>query len=393
MTHQVGVAMDNFTFFNPTKIHFGKGQISQIASEVPAGAKVLLVAGGGSIKGNGVYDQVKEALGDRTVVEHWGVEANPDYDTLLPAVDICRRQGIDWVLAVGGGSVLDGAKFICAATQYEGEPWAFMQDFGASVKAALPLGTVLTLPATGSEANPASVISRRAIKEKLCFISPHVQPVFSILDPETTFTLPPRQIANGIGDAFCHVFEQYLTYPVNAAVQDQFSESILRVLIEEGPKTLANPSDYDARANLVWAATNALNGILGCGVPQDWATHMIGHELTALHGIDHACTLAIVLPELLEAQRAGKGAKLLQYAERVWGITEGDDDSRISAAITKTREFYESIGIRTRLRDYDVTADVAPQVAARLAARGTSAIGEKGDITPERVEAILRAAA
>ncbi len=385
--------MDNFTFHNPTRIHFGKGQIARIADELPGDAKVLLLAGGGSIKANGVYDQVKAALGARTVHEHWGVEANPDFDTLMPAVELCRREGISWVLAVGGGSVLDGAKFVCAAVPYAGDPWRILVDNGASVQSALPLGTVLTLPATGSEANMASVISRRAIQEKLHFLSPHVFPMFSVLDPETTFTLPPRQVANGIGDAFCHVLEQYLTYPVQAAVQDQFAESVLRVLITEGKKSYDNPTDYDARANLVWAATCALNGFIGAGVPQDWATHTIGHELTALHGIDHARTLAIVLPALLTAQQPSKRAKLAQYAERVWGVTTGTDDERAAAAIERTRDFYESIGIATRLSAYDVGAEVAPLVAKRLATRGLTGIGEHGDLTPERIEALLRAAA
>ena len=385
--------MENFTFHNPTRIHFGKGQIEKIREELPAGAKVLLLAGGGSIKANGVYDGVKAALGDRTVHEHWGVEANPDFDTLMPAVEICRREKIEWVLAVGGGSVVDGAKFVCAAVNYDGDPWNLVVDFGSSITSALPLGVVLTLPATGSEANSASVISRRSLKAKLAFMNPNVFPVFSVLDPETTFTLPPRQVANGIGDAFCHVVEQYLTYPAGAAVQDQFAESIFRVLIEEGPKTLAEPTNYEARANLVWAATCALQGVVGAGVPQDWSTHTIGHELTALHGIDHARTLAIVLPSLLETQRQTKGAKLLQFAERVWGIQEGDDEARITAAIAKTREFYESIGIPTRLQDYEVPIEVAAIVADRLRGRGMDAIGEHGDLTPERIEAILRAAA
>lgn len=385
--------MDNFTFHNPTRIHFGKGQIAKIADEIPADASVLLLAGGGSIKANGVYDQVKAALGARTVHEHWGVEANPDYDTLMPAVELCRQEQIGWVLAVGGGSVADGAKFICAAVEYDGEPWDFVENFGSSIQSALPLGVVLTLPATGSEANSASVISRRSIQSKLAFMSPKVFPVFSVLDPETTFTLPARQVANGIGDAFCHVLEQYLTYPAGAAVQDEFAESILRVLIAQGPATLANPTDYDARANLVWAATCALQGVVGAGVPQDWSTHTIGHELTALHGIDHARTLAIVLPSLLEAQRETKHAKLLQYAERVWGITDGDDATRVSAAIARTRTFYESLGIPTRLRDYEVSDDVATLVANRLRDRGANAMGEHGDLTPERVEAILQAAA
>lgn len=386
--------MDNFTFHNPTRIHFGRGQIAKLDRELPADARVLLLAGGGSIKQNGVYEQVKKALGSRAVFEFFGVEANPDYDTLMKAVEICRKEKVDWILPVGGGSVLDGAKFVAAAVPFTGsDPWEILTTQGTQLKTALPIGAVLTLPATGSEANGASVISRRAIKEKLAFISPVVFPKFSVLDPETTFSLPPRQIANGIGDAFCHVIEQYLTYPVDAAVQDRYAESILRVLIEVAPKTLANPTDYDARANLVWAATCALNGVISVGVPQDWATHTIGHELTALHGIDHARTLAIVLPNLMHVQRETKRGKLLQYAERVWDIREGTEDARIDAAIAKTRAFYESLGIKTRLSDYDVPASVATEVSKRLASRGVTAIGERGDLTPAKVEEILRLAA
>jgi NADP-dependent alcohol dehydrogenase len=386
--------MENFTFHNPTRIHFGRGQIAKLDHELPATARVLLLAGGGSIKQNGVYAQVKAALGARTVVEFFGVEANPDYDTLMRAVEIARWEQLDWILPVGGGSVLDGAKFVAAAIPYTGgDPWQILVTQGTKLTTALPIGAVLTLPATGSEANGAAVISRRAIQEKLAFISPVVYPKFSILDPETTFSLPARQIANGIGDAFCHVIEQYLTYPADAAVQDRFAESVLRVLINEGPKTLAHPTDYAARANLVWAATCALNGFIGVGVPQDWATHVIGHELTALHEIDHARTLAIVLPNLMHVQRATKRAKLLQYAERVWDIREGSDDARIDAAIAKTRAFYESLGIKTRLSDYNVSVATATEVAQRLAKRGVSAIGERGDITPAKVEEILRLAA
>jgi NADP-dependent alcohol dehydrogenase len=384
--------MENFTYHNPTRIHFGRGQIAMVDRELPPKARVLLLAGGGSIRQNGVYDQVRAALSGRTIFEFFGVEANPDYDTLMRAVAICRRDEVDWVLAAGGGSVLDGAKFVAAATPFKGEPWDILAK-NAKIKKALPIGAVLTLPATGSEANGAAVISRRTIKEKLAFISPLVFPRFSVLDPETTFSLPARQVVNGIGDAFCHVIEQYLTYPANAAIQDRFAESIMRVLLEEGPKTLASPTDYAARANLVWAATWALNNAIGMGVPQDWAAHVIGHELTALHGIDHARTLAVVLPSLLQVQRAVKREKLLQYAARVWDIREGDDDARIDAAIAATRKFYESLGIGTHLGDYGVTVDIAAEVARRLTARGLVQLGERGDITPAVVEKILRLAA
>lgn len=385
--------MENFSFHNPTRLHFGRGQIAKLAQELPATARVLLLAGGGSIRQNGVYDQVMAALGKRTVVEFFGVEANPDFDTLMRAVELCRREKIDWILPVGGGSVLDGSKFVAAAVRYAGDPWQILEQRLSALPHSLPIGAVLTLPATGSEANGAAVISRRATKEKLAFISPDVYPKFSILDPETTYSLPARQIANGIGDAFAHVVEQYLTYPADAAVQDRFAEGVMQTLIEVGPKTLAQPTDYAARSNLVWAATCALNGWIGVGVPQDWSTHMIGHELTALHDIDHARTLAIVLPSLLHVQRGTKGDKLLQYGARVWGITEGNREARIDAAIARTRAFYESIGIRTRLSDYGVSVDTAAEVARRLAARGMVKLGERGEITPATVEQILRLAA
>lgn len=383
--------MDNFTFANPTRLHFGRGQIAKLSEELPADARVLLVAGGGSIKHNGVYDQVRAALGDRFVVEFFGVEANPDFDTLMRAVELGRAEKVDWVLPVGGGSVLDGAKLVAAAIPYAGDPWEIITSLGEAVKAAVPLGAVLTLPATGSEANGTAVISRRATAEKLHFISPLTYPRFSILDPETTFSLPPRQVANGITDAFVHVVEQYLTFPVRAAVQDAFAESLLRVLLTEGPKTLADPTDYDARANLVWAATCALNGFIGVGVPQDWATHAIGHELTVLHEIDHGRTLAIILPQLLQAQRETKRAKLLQYAERVWDLREGSSEARIDAAIEKTRAFFESLGVPTRISDYAAADGTPAKVAARLAARGAVPLGEHQDLTAERIERLLLA--
>ncbi len=385
--------MENFTYFNPTRIHFGRGQIAAIDRELPAQSRILLLAGGGSIRANGVYDQVRKALGARTLLEFFGVEANPDYDTLMKAVEVCRREKVDWVLAAGGGSVLDGAKFVAAAVPYPGDPWEILTTRGAKLRSALPIGAVLTLPGTGSEANGAAVISRRSIRQKLAFIHPVAFPRFSILDPEVTFTLPERQIANGVADAFTHVMEQYLTFPARAAVQDRFAESVMHVLIDEGPRSVRNPSNYDLRANVVWAATWALNGAIGAGVPQDWASHMIGHELTALHGIDHARTLAVVMPSLLEVQRAKKRAKLVQFAGRVWEIEEGSDTARVAAAIARTRGFYESLGLPTRLKAYNLGAETASEVAGRLRERGMISIGERGDITPEVVERILREAA
>jgi NADP-dependent alcohol dehydrogenase len=380
--------MQNFEFWNPVKILFGKGQIARLRYEVPRDARVLLTYGGGSIKRNGVYEQVIAALGDRVVFEFGGIEPNPVYETLMRAVEVVKREGIDFLLAVGGGSTLDGTKFIAAAAKFEGRPWDILAQ-GAPVENAVPLGAVLTLPATGSEMNAFAVISRREAQEKLAFSTPKVYPRFSIVDPETTFSLPPRQVANGIVDAFAHVLEQYLTFPASAPLQDRCAESILLTLIEEGPKTLANPTDYDARANLCWCATMALNGLIALGVPQDWSTHMIGHELTAFHGLDHAQSLAVVFPGTMEARRGGKRAKLLQYGERVWGLREGDEDARIDQAIARTRAFFESLGVKTRLRDYGVPPETVQKISARFAERGWNGAGERQDLGPKQVEEVL----
>jgi len=380
--------MENFAFYNPVKILFGKGQIANIAAEIPTEAKILVIYGGGSIKTNGVYEQVKTALGGRNFLEFGGIEANPHLETLMKAVELIRTEGIDFLLAVGGGSVVDGTKFIAAAVPFEGDPWDILAK-QAVVKAALPFGAVLTLPATGSEMNTNSVVTKWATQEKLFFASPFVFPKFSVLDPETTYSLPVRQVSNGIVDAFTHVMEQYLTYPVNAPLQDRMAESILKTLIEEGPKTLADLGDYKARANVMWCATLALNGLIGVGVPQDWATHMIGHELTALHGIDHAQTLAIVLPNMLTVQRDRKREKLLQYADRVWGLVDGTEDARIDQAIQKTRDFFESVGVRTKLSDYGVGLDVIPLITDRFEKRGFVNLGEHHDVTPKVVEQVL----
>lgn len=381
--------MENFTFHNPVKVIFGKGQIAALGAEIPADAKILLTYGGGSIKQNGVYDQVRAALAGREVDEFGGIEPNPRYETLMRAVEQVRAGGHTFLLAVGGGSVADGTKFIAAAVPYAGDAWDIPAKRG-KITAALPLGVVLTLPATGSEMNTYSVVTKWATREKLAFGSPLLYPKFSVLDPETTFSLPTRYIGNGIVDAFTHTVEQYLTYPVDSPVQDRQAEGVLLTLIEEGPKTLADPTDYASRANFMWAATNALNGLFGAGVPQDWATHMIGHELTALYDIDHARTLAIVLPGVLRFKRAAKQAKLLQYGERVWGIREGDEETRITAAIERTRSFFESVGVPTRLSAYDIGADAIPTIVDKLASHGPVALGERQDIGIAEVTEILR---
>jgi NADP-dependent alcohol dehydrogenase len=382
--------MQNFEFFNPVSIVFGQGQIRKLSRLVPPGTKIMLAYGGGSIFKNGVYDQVKAAIPGYDVIEFGGIEVNPRYETLMKAVEIVKKENVGFILAVGGGSVLDGAKFIAAAALWEGgDPWEFLSNRKLTVTKAIPLGSVLTLPATGSEMNGNSVVTRISTTEKMAFNSNAVLPKFSILDPTTVFSLPEKQIANGVVDAFVHVIEQYLTYPVNSPIQDRFAESILITLIEEGPKVLANRSDYDAAANFMWAATMALNGLIGTGVPQDWATHMIGHELTAFHNIDHARTLAIVLPGIMQVKRENKREKLLQFGERVWGITSGTPDERIDTAITKTVAFFESFGIPTKLSAYHIGADFIPVVCTRFKDRGLTAIGERGDLTIEQISEIL----
>lgn len=383
--------MRNFIFHNPVKILFGEGQIANIASEIPAKARILLTYGGGSIKKNGVYDQVINSLKDYEIYEFSGIEPNPHYETLMKAVELCQLHKIDFILAVGGGSVLDGSKFIAAAAKFNGEPWDIL-DKQAPVTAAIPLGTVLTLPATGSEMNGGSVVTHVAKKLKRFFISPLVLPQFSVLDPTTTFSLPPRQIGNGVVDAFTHVMEQYLTYPCDAPLQDRMAESILQTLIEEGPKTFKNPTDYNARANVMWCATLALNGLLRCGVPEDWTTHMIGHEITVLHGLDHARTLAIILPAVMQIKAAQKRDKILQYAARVWGVTSGSDDQRIALAIAKTREFFESVGLPTRLSAYKLELKGVDIIPERLNALGMIALGEHQDTDDIQVLEILKAA-
>lgn len=383
--------MQNFDFYNPTRIVFGERTIARIDEFVPANARVLVLYGGESAKRNGTLDEVKAALGSRDVREFGGIEPNPTYETLMEAVALVRREHIDFLLAVGGGSVIDGTKFVAAAVPYEGEPWQILETRGRQVKEALPLGSVLTLPATGSEMNSAAVVTRRATVTKLPFRSPHVYPQFSVLDPTKTFTLPPRQVANGVVDAFVHIMEQYLTYPANGMAQDRFAEGLLQTLIEIGPKALAAPQDYAIRSNLMWVATLALNGLIGAGVPHDWATHMVGHELTARYDIDHGRTLAIVLPSMLQVRRDSKREKLLQYAARVWQIVEGSEDARIDAAIARTRDFFESLGVKTRLSDYGIGADAIDGLVAQLEGHGMTALGEHGDVTLDVSRRVLEA--
>jgi NADP-dependent alcohol dehydrogenase len=382
--------MNNFNFYNPVKILFGKGKIAELGRNIPQNARILMTYGGGSIYKNGVYEQVKEALKNFTVVEFGGIEPNPRYETLMKAVEVVKAEKIDFLLAVGGGSVLDGTKFIAAASLYEGE---FAWDIVAKqivVSKALPIGAVLTLAATGSEMNSGGVVTREATQEKFAFGSPELFPRFSVLDPQVTYSLPPRQVANGIVDAYVHVMEQYLTYPVNSPVQDRFAEGILLTLIEEGLKAVkAETPDYENRANLMWAATMALNGLIGVGVKSDWSTHMIGHELTAFHGLDHAVTLAIVLPGVMRLMKDKRREKLLQYAQRVWNINQGTDDERIEAAIQHTESFFRQVGIATRLSEHNLGQDTIDRIVDRFTQRKMRAVGAQQDVSVANVGELL----
>lgn len=382
--------MNTFDFKNPTKIIFGKEQISKLKDELNKDEKILLLYGGGSIKKNGIYDQVNSALDGYDVTEFGGIPANPEYSILMEALEVIKEKKITFLLAVGGGSVIDGTKFLSAATLYEGDsPWDLLSKRIPTQK-GLPFGTVLTLPATGSEMNSGAVITRSETKEKLTMGGPGLFPVFSILDPTVVSSIPERQIANGLADSFTHVLEQYMTYPVGAILQDRFAESILQTIIEVAPAILKDPSDYKAASNFMWSCTMALNGLIQKGVPSDWAIHMMGHELTALYGIDHARTLAILTESHYTYNLGTKKAKLAQYAERVWGITEGNLDEKAKAGIEKTTAFFHSIGIKTKLSEY--TEDykgTATEVANRLESRGMTGLGEHGTLAPKDVEKIV----
>ncbi|WP_233900420.1 iron-containing alcohol dehydrogenase [Tenacibaculum piscium] len=385
--------MNNFQFKNPTKIIFGKDTIKEITTEIPKDAKVLLLFGGGSIKKNGVYNQVKEALKTVEVVEFGGIPANPEYSLLLDALKVIKEEKITYLLAVGGGSVIDGTKFLSAAALYEGEtPWDILTN-NIRTEKGMPFGTVLTMPATGSEMNSGAVITRRETKEKLAMGGPGLFPEFSVLDPQVITSIPQRQLANGLTDSFTHVLEQYMTYPVGGLLQDRFAESILQTIIEVAPKVLKDPTDYKAAANYMWSCTMALNGLIQQGVPGDWAVHGIGHELTALFGIDHARTLAIIAPSHYAFNFEAKKEKLAQYAERVWNVTTGSTDEKAQAGIDKTVTFFHELGIDTKLseytKDYEGTAEI---IAKRFTERGWLGLGEHQSLSPKNVEEIVKMA-
>lgn len=381
--------MLNFRYYNPVRIVFGKGTISELANLIPKNKKILMIYGGGSIKKNGVYEQVKKALKGYKLYEFKGIEPNPLYETCMEAVALIKKEKMDFLLAVGGGSVLDATKFIAAAAKIDkDDPWGILLD-RIEVTSALPFGSILTLPATGSEMNSGAVISRKSTKEKLGFGSIYTFPQFSIVDPETTYSLPMKQIANGIVDAYVHVVEQYVTNDVNSPLQDRQAEAILKTLLEIAPKIRKNPRNYEERANLCWCSTQALNGLISCGVVSDWATHMIGHELTAFYGIDHAQSLAIILPRVWLNKKEAKAEKLLQYAERVFNIPTKNKAFAIEAAIQKTEEFFNSVGVKTKLADYNINSrEAAELISKRIEKRGVL-LGENSHIIPADVKSII----
>ena len=382
--------MLNFTYYNPVRVLFGQGTIAELAHLVPSDRKVMLCYGEGAMSWmrGGVYEQIMDALKAHAVVEFGGIEANPRYETLIGGVELGRREGVGYLLAVGGGSVSDGTKFLCAAIPFEGkDPWDIIVR-RAPLATALPHGTVLTLPATSSEVNSGMVISRDATQEKFGRGDSLLFGQFAILDPETTYSLPARQTGNGIVDTFVHVFEQYMTYDVNAPLQDRQAEGILLTLIEEAPKVRANPMDYHVRANLMWCASQGLNGLIRCGVPGDWSAHAIGHELTAVYGIDHGQSLAVASLGVLKHQREAKAGKLIQYGRRVWGLEGLGDEETIDAAIARTEEFFQSVGVGTRLSDYGLTPAGCQAVVERFRRRGAR-LGERQAIGADEIAEIL----
>jgi NADP-dependent alcohol dehydrogenase len=381
--------MLNFELYNPTNLVFGKGQIEKLGTLVPAGAKILLAYGGGSIFKNGIHEQVIKNLKGHEIVEFSGIEPNPHFETLMKAVAIVKEQNIDFILAVGGGSVIDGVKFIAGAVNYKGDPIEILQKRILIKENAIPFGTVLTLPATGSEMNSGAVVTIEATKEKLAFGGSALFPKFSITDPTVIQSLPKRQLQNGVVDAYTHVMEQYLTYPHEGHLQDRIAEGILHTLIEVGPKVIEDPTNYELASNFMWSCTMALNGLIQKGVPTDWATHMIGHELTAMYGIDHARTLAVVGPNLYRVMFETKKAKLAQYGKRIFNL-EGTEDEVANEAINKTVEFFHNMGMDTKLSDYTKEfSNTADFIVKRFDERGWKGLGEKQNITLEKVKKIV----
>ncbi|MFA6871809.1 MAG: iron-containing alcohol dehydrogenase [Bacteroidaceae bacterium] len=376
--------MNNFIFQNPTRLIFGEGMIAQLANEIPVDKKIMVTFGGGSVKKNGIYEQVISALEGKDCIEYWGIESNPTIETLRKAIEVGKKEKVDFLLAVGGGSVIDGTKLIAAGLLYDGDAWDIVLK--GEAQETIPMGTILTMPATGSEMNNGAVISKKESKEKYAFRSCY--PTFSILDPTATYSLPPYQVACGIADAFVHVMEQYLTKTNESRMMDRWAEGILMMLTQIAPLIKENQQDYDLMSEFMLGATMGLNGFISMGVSQDWSTHMIGHELTALKEVTHGASLAIVFPGLLRTLVDKKKAKLIQYGERIWGITSGLPETRAQQAIDKTEDFFRSLGLQTRLSEVNIAEDTINEIERRFNEREV-ACGEDKDVTGTVVKEIL----
>ena len=370
-----------YSYYNPTAIQFGEGQIKTIVNFISKDQKILLVYGGGSIKKNGVYAQVSNALDGYKWSEFSGVEPNPSIETLNKAVEIIKNEKIDFILAVGGGSVIDGCKYLAAAALYDGDGWDFLE--GKQVEQALPMGAILTLPATGSESNANTVISKKATNEKKYFGSPLLYPKFAVLDSTVMSTLDDRQLANGLVDAFVHTCEQYLTYPNTSLLHDGYAQTILKGL-HKLAQEWENRKTPLWQENLMLLANQALNGFIGSGVPQDWATHMIGHEITAFYGLDHAQSLAVVQPHLLRVMIEDKKEKLTQMGKEVF-----DMPHNYEMVIEAIEYMYQSIGVPTKLSAYKTDDKVIDNITKALEAHGMTALGEKENLTLDKVSQIL----
>ena len=380
--------MNNFRFYNPVEVVFGSNTISNLSTLVPRDKKVLITYGGGSIKSNGVYNQVMAALPKHRIVEFGGIEPNPEYETLCKAAQICKNEHIGFILSVGGGSVLDGSKFIAAAAKYAGEPWDFFNGKAQPIM-AIPLGSVMTMPATGSEMNFNAVISRRELNEKRALRNPKILPKFTVLDPDTTISIPVRQRINGVVDSFVHIMEQYLTFDNGAYVSDNMAEGLLLTLVDHGKTYVQDPNNKTTASNIMWTSTMALNGLISCGVVSDWSTHGIGHIFTALYGLDHAQTLAVILPGVMHVMRVGKQEKILRYGNRIWGIVDGTAEERVDLAIAKTEEFFKSLGAKTRLSEYNIGNESIDAVVAELEKQNLLPLGENKNMDAQIIRDII----
>ncbi|WP_138418826.1 iron-containing alcohol dehydrogenase [Aquibacillus sediminis] len=387
--------MNNFTYHNPTKLIFGKAQTEQLTAEVPKyGKKVLMVYGGGSIKRNGLYDLVKEKLAeiDAEVFELPGVEPNPRVSTARKGIDICKKEGIDFLLAVGGGSTIDCTKAIAVGAKTDTDIWDIVTK-KAVAEDALPFGTVLTLAATGSEMNAGSVITNWETNEKHGWGSPYAYPKFSILDPVNTFSVPRNQTVYGIVDMMSHALEHYFHHETNTLLQDRMVEGLLQTVIETAPKLLEDLESYEHRATILYNGTMALNGMVNMGYQGDWATHNLEHAVSAVHDIPHGGGLAILFPHWMKHTLDANVGRFKQLAERVFEVeAEGKSDREVALeGIEKLREFWNSIGAPSRLADYEITEDSVEEMADKTVIARPE-FGNFQKLTKQDSIAIFRAA-